>query len=185
VPYGIYDVYYNVGWVSVGTDHDTASFAVNAIRRWWRTMGKNRYPKATRLMISADGGGSNGYRVRLWKVELQKLADQLKLPITVCHLPPGTSKWNKIEHRLFSFITINWRGKPLRSYRAIVQLIAATTTDAGLKVRAKLDENKYPKAVKVSDAQLAAVNLSPHSFHGDWNYTIAPTQKTLRGKSIV
>jgi hypothetical protein len=175
VPYGIYDVNYNIGWVSVGTDHDTASFAVNAIRRWWRTMGKKRYPKATRLMISADGGGSNGYRVRLWKVELQKLAEQLKLPITVGHLPPGTSKWNKIEHRLFSFITINWRGKPLRSYRAIVQLIAATTTDTGLKVRAELDENKYPKAVKVSDAQLAAVNLSRHSFHGDWNYTIAPT----------
>jgi hypothetical protein len=180
VPYGVYDISNNVGWVSVGTDHDTASFAVNAIRRWWRTMGTKRYRKATRLMISADGGGSNGYRVRLWKVELQKLADELKLPITVCHLPPGTSKWNKIEHRLFSFITINWRGKPLRSYRTIVQLIAATTTDAGLKVRAELDENKYPKAVKVSDAQLAAVNLSRHSFHGDWNYTIAPSRKTPR-----
>jgi hypothetical protein len=180
VPYGVYDISNNVGWVSVGTDHDTASFAVNAIRRWWRTMGTKRYRKATRLMISADGGGSNGYRVRLWKVELQKLADELKLPITVCHLPPGTSKWNKIEHRLFSFITINWRGKPLRSYRIIVQLIAATTTDAGLKVRAELDENKYPKAVKVSDAQLAAVNLSRHSFHGDWNYTIAPSRKTPR-----
>jgi hypothetical protein len=185
VPYGVYDISNNVGWVSVGTDHDTASFAVNAIRRWWRTMGKKRYPKATRLMISADGGGSNGYRVRLWKVELQKLAEELKLPITVCHLPPGTSKWNKIEHRLFSFITINWRGKPLRSYRTIVQLIAATTTDAGLKVRAQLDENKYPKAVKVSDAQLAAVNLSRHSFHGDWNYTIAPSQKnTRRGQAV-
>jgi hypothetical protein len=144
VPYGVYDITNNVGWVSVGTDHDTASFAVNAIRRWWRTMGKKRHPTAKRLMITADGGGSNGYRVRLWKVELQKLADELKLPITVCHLPPGTSKWNKIEHRLFSFITINWRGKPLRSYRTIVQLIAATTTDAGLKVRAGLDEKKYP-----------------------------------------
>jgi hypothetical protein len=185
VPYGVYDIANNVGWVSVGTDHDTASFAVHAIRRWWRTMGKQRHPKATRLMISADGGGSNGYRIRLWKVELQKLADELKLPITVCHLPPGTSKWNKIEHRLFSFITMNWRGKPLRSYRTIVQLIAATTTDAGLKVRAELDENKYPKAVKVSDAQLAAVNLSRHSFHGDWNYSIAPTQKNPRRKSIV
>jgi hypothetical protein len=185
VPYGVYDIANNVGWVSVGTDHDTASFAVHAIRRWWRTMGKQRHPKATRLMISADGGGSNGYRIRLWKVELQKLADELKLPITVCHLPPGTSKWNKIEHRLFSFITMNWRGKPLRSYRTIVQLIAATTTDAGLKVRAELDENKYPKAVKVSDAQLAAVNLSRHSFHGDWNYSIAPTQKIPRRKSIV
>jgi hypothetical protein len=179
VPYGVYDISNNVGWVSVGTDHDTASFAVHAIRRWWRTMGKKRHPKATRLMISADGGGSNGYRVRLWKVELQKLANELKFPITVCHLPPGTSKWNKIEHRLFSFITINWRGKPLRSYRTIVQLIAATTTDTGLTVRAELDENKYPKGVKVSDAQLAAVNLSRHSFHGDWNYTISPSQKTL------
>jgi hypothetical protein len=185
VPYGIYDITDNVGWVSVGTDHDTASFAVNAIRRWWRTMGRKRYPKANRLMISADGGGSNGHRVRLWKVELQKFADEIKLPITVCHLPPGTSKWNKIEHRLFSFITINWRGKPLRSYRTIVQLIAATTTAAGLKVRAELDQNKYPKAVKVSDAELAAVNLSRHSFHGDWNYTIAPTQKNHRRKSIV
>ena len=177
VPYGVYDINNNVGWVSVGTDHDTASFAVNAIRRWWRTMGKKRHPKATRLMISADGGGSNGYRVRLWKVELQKLADEFELPITVCHLPPGTSKWNKIEHRLFSFITINWKGKPLRSYRTIVQLIAATTTDTGLKVRAELDENKYPKGVKVSDAQLAAVNLDRHAFHGDWNYTISSNRK--------
>jgi hypothetical protein len=177
VPYGVYDINNNVGWVSIGTDHDTASFAVNAIRRWWRTMGRKRHPKATRLMISADGGGSNGYRVRLWKVELQKLADELKLPITVCHLPPGTSKWNKIEHRLFSFITINWRGKPLRSYRTIVELIAATTTDAGLTVRAELDENKYPKGVKVSDARLAAVNLDRHSFHGDWNYTISPNRR--------
>ena len=183
VPYGVYDINNNVGWVSVGTDHDTASFAVNAIRRWWRTMGKKRHPKARRLMITADGGGSNGYRVRLWKVELQKLADELKLPITVCHLPPGTSKWNKIEHRLFSFITINWRGKPLRSYRAIVQLIAATSTDAGLKVRAELDENKYPKGVKVSDAEMAVVNLSRHLFHGDWNYTISPARKTSRRKA--
>lgn len=182
VPYGVYDITNNIGWVSVGTDHDTATFAVNAIRRWWRTMGKKRHPKAERLMITADGGGSNGCRVRLWKVELQKLANELKLPITVCHLPPGTSKWNKIEHRLFSFITINWRGKPLRSYRTIVQLIAATTTDAGLKVRAELDENKYPKAFKVSDAQLAVVNLSRHAFHGDWNYTISPSRKNLRPK---
>jgi hypothetical protein len=180
VPYGVYDITNNVGWVSVGTDHDTATFAVQAIRRWWRSMGKARHPKAKRLMITADGGGSNGYRVRLWKVELQKLADQLKLPLTVCHLPPGTSKWNKIEHRLFSFITINWRGKPLRSYRTIVQLIAATTTEAGLKVRAELDQNKYPKGVKVSDAQLAAVNLFRHSFHGDWNYTISPRHKKRR-----
>ena len=168
----------------MGTDHDTASFAVNAIRRWWRAMGKKRHPKARRLMISADGGGSNGSRVRLWKIELQRLADQLKLPITVCHLPPGTSKWNKIEHRLFSFITMNWRGKPLRSYRTIVQLIATTTTDTGLKVRAELDERKYPKGLKVSDAQLAAVNISRHSFHGDWNYTISPCQKP-RGRRRV
>jgi len=176
VPYGVYDIANNTGWVSVGTDHDTASFAVNAIRRWWRTMGRKSHPNASRLMISADGGGSNGYRVRLWKIELQKLANELKLPVTVCHLPPGTSKWNKIEHRLFSFITINWRGKPLRSYRTIVQLIAATTTDTGLRVRAEIDERKYPKAVKVSDAQLAAINISPHIFHGDWNYTIQPNQ---------
>ena len=174
VPYGVYDITNNVGWVTVGTDHDTASFAVNAIRRWWLSMGKQRYAKARRLMITADGGGSNGYRVRLWKVELQKLADELKFAITVCHFPPGTSKWNKIEHRLFSFISINWRGKPLRTYRTIVQLIAATTTDAGLKVRAELDRNKYPKGVKVSNAQFSAVNLSRHTFHGDWNYTIGP-----------
>jgi hypothetical protein len=172
VPYGVYDINNNVGWVSVGTDHDTACFAVNAIRRWWKMMGKRRHPQARRLMITADGGGSNGYRVRLWKTELQRLANDLRLPITVCHMPPGTSKWNKIEHRLFSFITINWRGKPLRSFRTIVQLIAATTTEAGLTVRAELDENKYPKGVKISDAELAAVNLQRHKFHGDWNYTI-------------
>jgi hypothetical protein len=185
VPYGVYDITNNVGWVSVGTDHDTASFEVNAIRRWWRTMGNKRHSKGKRLMMTADAGGSNGYRVRLWKVELQKLADELKLPITVCHLPPGTSKWNKIEHRLFSFITINWRGKPLRSYRTVVQLIAATITDTGLKVRAELDQNKYPKGVKVSDAQLAAVSLSRHSFHGDWNYTISPTRKNPRQRQFV
>jgi hypothetical protein len=154
VPYGVYDITNNVGWVSVGTDHDTASFAVNAIRRWWRAMGKKRHPKAKRLMISADGGGSNGYRVRLWKIELQRLADELKVPITVCHLPPGTSKWNKIEHRLFSFITMNWRGKPLRSYRTIVQLIAATTTDTGLKVRA------YPPRLSVN------ADISARPFSG-------------------
>ena len=189
VPYGVYDINNNQGWVSVGTDHDTATFAVQAIRRWWKTMGKKRHPDATRLMISADGGGSNGYRVRLWKVELQKLANELKLPVTVCHLPPGTSKWNKIEHRLFSFITINWRGKPLRSYRTIVQLIAATTTDAGLQVRAELDENKYPKGIKVSDAELAAIRIQRHDFHGDWNYTIAPTVKrsisTRRNEALI
>jgi hypothetical protein len=151
VPYGVYDIADNKGWVSVGTDHDTASFAVQAIRRWWSAMGRERYPQASRMMITADGGGSNGYRVRLWKIELQELANELGIPITVCHLPPGISKWNKIEHRLFSFITINWRGKPLRSFKTIV-LIAATSTTAGLKVRAELDENKYPKGVKISDA---------------------------------
>lgn len=177
VPYGVYDINSNTGWVSVGTDHDTAAFAVNAIRRWWKTMGKSRYPKPKGLMVTADGGGSNGYRVRLWKIELQKLADELKFPITVCHLPPGTSKWNKIEHRLFSFISISWRGKPLRSFRTIVQLIAATTTETGLTVRAELDENKYPKGLKVSDAQIAAVNIFPHDFHGEWNYTIAPNKR--------
>lgn len=174
VPYGVYDIADNKGWVSVGTDHDTASFAVHAIRRWWLSMGQARYPKARRLMITADGGGSNGYRVRLWKIELQNLANGLGLPITVCHLPPGTSKWNKIEHRLFSFITLNWRGKPLRSFKTIVQLIAATTTTAGLAVRAELDENKYPKGVKITDAELTAIKLTRHPFHGDWNYTIAP-----------
>ena len=174
VPYGIYDIGDNKGWVSVGTDHDTASFAVHALNRWWLTMGQKRYPKATRLLVTADGGGSNGYRVRLWKVELQTLANTLRMPITVCHLPPGTSKWNKIEHRLFSFITLNWRGRPLRSFRTIVQLIAATTTNAGLTVRAELDENKYPKGVKISDARFAAINLTRHAFHGDWNYTISP-----------
>jgi len=174
VPYGVYDIADNKGWVSVGTDHDTASFAVHAIRRWWSAMGHQRYPKASRMLITADGGGSNGHRVRLWKIELQALANELQIPITVCHLPPGTSKWNKIEHRLFSFITLNWRGKPLRSFRTIIQLIAATTTTAGLTVRAELDENKYPKGVKISDAKLAAVHILRHSFHGDWNYTISP-----------
>jgi Rhodopirellula transposase DDE domain len=177
VPYGIYDINNNLGWVSVGTDHDTACFAVNAIRRWWKVMGKKRYPKANRLLITADAGGSNGYR-GLWKIELQKLANELKLPITVCHMPPGTSKWNKVEHRLFSFISINWRGKPLRTFRTIVELIASTTTDAGLKVRAELDENKYATKVKVSKNELEAINLSRHAFHGDWNYTISPNRKT-------
>jgi len=174
IPYGIYDIGDNKGWVSVGTDHDTASFAVHAIGRWWVTMGQMRYPNATRLLVTADGGGSNGHRVRLWKVELQALANTLGFPITVCHLPPGTSKWNKIEHRLFSFITINWRGKPLRSFKTIIQLIAATTTTTGLTVRAELDESKYPKGVKIPDAELNAVKLTRHIFHGDWNYTISP-----------
>jgi hypothetical protein len=173
-PYGVYDIGEDAGWVSLGIDHDTASFAVNAIRRWWQTMGQQRYPKARRLVITADGGGSNGARVRLWKLELQKLADELGLAITVCHLPPGTSKWNKIEHRLFSFITQNWRGKPLISHQVIVQLIAATTTKTGLKVRCELDPNTYPAGIKVAEAELASVNLRRHDFHGEWNYTISP-----------
>jgi DNA-binding phage protein len=173
-PYGVYDISDNAGWVSVGIDHDTASFAVHAIRRWWDTMGQQRYPTATNLLITADAGGSNGTRVRLWKRELQSLANELGLTITVCHLPPGTSKWNKIEHRLFSFITQNWRGRPLVSYQVIVQLIAATTTKTGLKVRCALDTNVYPKGVKVTDAVMKALNLHRHDFHGEWNYTIAP-----------
>jgi hypothetical protein len=174
VPYGVYDIADNAGWVSVGIDHDTAAFATNAIGSWWELMGRARYPHARSLLITADGGGSNGSRVRLWKVELQKLADELGMPITVCHLPPGTSKWNEIEHRLFSFITGNWRGKPLISHQVIVELIAATTTEAGLKVRCQLDPNAYPAGIKVSDAELEAVNLSRHDFHGEWNYTISP-----------
>lgn len=176
-PYGVYDIADNAGWVSVGVGPDTASFAVNSIRRWWRSMGQERYSNATRLTITADGGGSNGSRVRLWKIELQALADELGLEITVCHLPPGTSKWNKIEHRLFSFITQNWRGRPLVSYQTIVQLIAATTTEAGLKVRSELDTNLYLKGVRVSDAEIDALNLHRHDFHGDWNYTIKPKSK--------
>jgi len=179
-PYGVYDIGDNAGWVSVGVDHDTASFAVNAIRRWWLLMGSVRYPHATSLTITADGGGSNGSRVRLWKIELQKLADELGLAITVHHLPPGTSKWNKIEHRLFSFITGNWRGKPLVSHQVIVQLIAATSTKAGLTVRCELDQNTYPAGVKVSDEELNAVEILRHEFHGEWNYTIRPSSRLLQ-----
>jgi len=179
VPYGVYDIASNAGWVSVGIDHDTAAFAVNAIRSWWKLMGRARYPNARSLLITADGGGSNGSRVRLWKLELQKLADEFGLSITVCHLPPGTSKWNKIEHRLFSFITGNWRAKPLVSYQAIVQLIATTTTETGLEVRCQLDQNTYPAGIKVSDAELDTVNLAPHHFHGEWNYTITPKSLLL------
>jgi hypothetical protein len=173
-PYGVYDIADNAGWVSLGIDHDTASFAVNAIRRWWQTMGQARYPNATRLLITADCGGSNGARVRLWKRELQALASELGILITVCHLPPGTSKWNKIEHRLFSFITQNWRGRPLVSYQTIVQLIAATTTDAGLKVQCEIDPNTYPAGVRVTEAEMDAINIQRHDFHGEWNYTISP-----------
>jgi len=174
-PYGVYDLHKNDAWVSVGISHDTAEFAVQAIRTWWQEMGAPTYPAARSLVITADGGGSNGYRLRLWKLELQQLVDELALPITVCHLPPGTSKWNKIEHRLFSFITQNWRGKPLITHQVIVNLIAATTTTTGLAVRSRLDTRLYAKGRRVSDRQLATVNLVPHRFHGEWNYTIHPT----------
>jgi hypothetical protein len=174
-PYGVYDLQKNEAWVSVGISHDTAEFAVETIRTWWKEMGASRYPDATSLVITADGGGSNGYRLRLWKLELQGLVDEVGFPITVCHLPPGTSKWNKIEHRLFSFITQNWRGKPLVTHQVIVNLIAATTTKKGLTVRSRVDERAYPKGRRVSDKQLALLNLHPHAFHGEWNYTIHPT----------
>jgi len=176
-PYGVYDLAHNVGWVGVGIHHDTASFAVATIERWWRRLGRRRYPKARSLMISADGGGSNGIRVRLWKWELQQFADRSGLSISVCHLPPGTSKWNKIEHRLFSFITQNWRGKPLQTYATILKLIAATTTTTGLKVYSELDTHPYPKGVKVTDEQMTQIHLKPDAFHGEWNYTIKPRQK--------
>jgi len=173
-PYGIYDIGLNAGWVSVGVDHDTAEFAVESIRRWWRSMGQPTYPEATRLLITADGGGSNGSRVRLWKLELQKLSDETALRIAVCHFPPGTSKWNKIEHRLFSRITQNWRGKPLISLEVMVSLIAATRTTTGLKVHSELDTRTYPKGLKVSDQEIAQLNLHRDEFHGEWNYEIHP-----------
>ena len=171
-PYGIYDLAQNEAWVSVGIDHDTAAFAVESIRRWWWSMGYPVYPKATRLLITADAGGSNGYRLRLWKLELQKLADETGLEIAVCHFPPGTSKWNKIEHRLFSAITQNWRGKPLVSHEVVVNLIGATTTTTGLRVKSKLDTNQYPAGRSVSDAELSAIHIRRDVFHGDWNYAL-------------
>jgi hypothetical protein len=174
VPYGVYDLAENEAWVSVGISHDTAEFAVATIRTWYAELGQPLYPNATSLLVMADGGGSNGYRLRLWKVELQKLADELKLPITICHLPPGTSKWNKIEHRLFSFITQNWRGKPLVTHQVILELIAATTTRTGLRVYSRLDQRHYPTGRRVSEQQLANVNLEPDSWYGEWNYTIRP-----------
>ncbi len=177
IPYGVYDVGANKGWVSIGIDHDTAAFAVNTIRRWWRNMGRRAYASADSLLITADGGGSNGVRVRLWKWELQKLADETGMTIQMCHLPPGTSKWNKIEHRLFSFITKNWRGKPLLTHATIVNLISATQTQQGLTVRCVLDRKKYPKKIKVTDEQMQTLRLTPDRFHGDWNYTIRPRPK--------
>lgn len=176
VPYGIYDLAANSGWVNVGTDGDTATFAVESIRRWWNTAGRSSYPQATQLLITADAGGSNGYRTRAWKAELATLAAQTGLAITVCHLPPGTSKWNKIEHRLFSAITQNWRGRPLTSHEVIVETIAATTTRTGLTVHAQLDTGAYPTGVKVSDEAMAALPITRHDFHGDWNYTLYPCQ---------
>ena len=173
-PYGVYDQTANVGWVNVGTDHDTAEFAVESIRRWWQHMGAERYPEASELLITADGGGSNGYRLRLWKVALQGLANTTGLTVRVCHFPPGTSKWNKIEHRMFSFISLNWRGKPLISHEVVVNLIGSTRTRTGLTIRAALDTTAYPTGVKVSDEDLSKVNLSRASFHGEWNYSIAP-----------
>ncbi len=174
IPYGVYEVGHNVGWVSVGIDHDTAQFAVATIRRWWRELGRRTYSKANSLLITADSGGSNGSRLRLWKWELQRFADASGLTISVCHLPPGTSKWNKIEHRLFSFISQNWRGQPLLTHAAIVNLIANTTTTTGLKVRCVLDSKKYPAKIVVAAHQMAKINLRPADFHGDWNYTIRP-----------
>ena len=173
-PYGVYDLANNTGWVSVGTDHDTASFAVATIRRWWFSMGQATYPAATELMIMADGGGSNGSRVRLWKLELQRLADELSLTIRVSHFPPGTSKWNKIEHRLFSHISLNWRGQPLVSHEVIVNLIAATTTRKGLTVQAAIDDARYAKGIKVTDSEFAAILIDRDDFHGEWNYVISP-----------
>lgn len=177
IPYGVYDLTRNAGWVSVGIDHDTASFAARTIRRWWQQMGRPRYPRARSLLITADCGGSNGARVRLWKWELQQMANQVGVAITVCHFPPGTSKWNKIEHRLFAYISSNWRGRPLASLAVIVNLIAATRTAAGLRVRCELDRRAYPKGQAVTDAQMATVRLAPHRFHGDWNYTIHPVRR--------
>src|SRR3954469_21079355 len=174
IPYGVYDVGRNAGWVTVGRDHDTATFAVARLRRWWQAVGMGAYQGADRLLICADGGGSNGYRVRLWKVELQQFADASGLAVTVCHLPPGTSKWNKIEHRLFAHISMNWRGRPLISHEIIVDLIGATTTSTGLRVQAELDPGEYPTKVNVSDDELATVHLMPHAFHGEWNYTVTP-----------
>jgi hypothetical protein len=184
-PYGVYDLAANAAWVSVGIDHDTAAFAVESIRRWWQTMGAPLYPQATRLLVTADAGGSNGYRLRLWKWELQKLADETGLEIAVCHFPPGTSKWNKIEHRLFSAISQNWRGKPLVSHEVIVNLIAATTTRTGLRVRSELDESRYPAGVTVGEAEMETLHLRPEAFHGEWNYTLLPRQRLPLPASVV
>jgi Rhodopirellula transposase DDE domain len=175
-PYGIYDIGRNTGFVNVGTDHDTGAFAVASIRGWWRYEGKRLYPDAATILITADGGGSNGWRLRLWKLELQKFADETGLPVSVCHFPPGTSKWNKVEHRLFSFISSNWRGEPLRDYETVVNLIARTSTAKGLKVTCRLDRRKYPTGRKVTNLEMKHINLEPNKFHGEWNYIIRPTR---------
>jgi hypothetical protein len=177
-PYGIYDLGRNAGFVNVGTDHDTGAFAVASIRGWWRFEGRRLYPQADQIVITADGGGSNGSRLRLWKLELQKLADETGLCLSICHFPPGTSKWNKIEHRLFSFISSNWRGEPLRDYETIVNLIAKTTTAKGLTVKCRLDRRKYPTGRRVTDQEMEQVNLQPNKFHGEWNYVIKPTSNS-------
>ena len=174
IPYGVYDIGKNMGWINVGTDHDTASFAVASVRRWWFGMGREIYPSATALLICADCGGSNGYRVRLWKIELQTLASETGLRITICHFPPGTSKWNKVEHRLFSHISMNWRGRPLVSHEVIVKLIGETTTSTGLEVKAQLDKRRYPVKIKVTDEEMKMIKIRPHKFHGEWNYSINP-----------
>jgi transposase len=177
-PYGVYDLARNAGWVSVGVDHDTATFAVETIRRWWYSMGRSVYPQARRLLITADAGGSNGARLRLWKLELQRLADELGFPVSVCHFPPGTSKWNKIEHRLFSYISQNWRGRPLVSHEVIVNLVASTVTGNGLQVRCQLDQNHYPAGRKVTDKELASLHLERDAFHGEWNYSLLPLERS-------
>ena len=174
VPYGIYDVGKNKGFVNVGKSYDTSSFAVESIRRWWIDMGKVEYPKAKKILITADGGGSNGYKRRLWKTELQQFCNEFQLEVSVCHLPPGTSKWNKIEHKLFSFITMNWRGKPLESFETVVSLISSTTTTKGLEVKSVLDENEYKKGIVVDDEEMKMLKITSHKFHGEWNYTIKP-----------
>jgi len=174
IPYGVYDIGKNMGWINVGTDHDTASFAVASVRRWWFGMGREIYPSATALLICADCGGSNGYRVRLWKIELQTMASETGLRITICHFPPGTSKWNKVEHRLFSHISMNWRGRPLVSHEVIVKLIGETTTSTGLEVKAQLDKRRYPVKIKVTDEEMKMIKIRPHKFHGEWNYSINP-----------
>lgn len=177
IPYGVYDLTRNAGWVSVGIDHDTAGFAVHTIRRWWQGMGRPAYRHATSLLITADAGGSNGPKVRLWKWALQHFANRSGLSITVCHFPPGTSKWNEIEHRLFSYISRNWRGEPLVSLAVIISLIASTRTQQGLRVRCEMDKGRYPKGVQITDAQMATITLRPHHFHGEWNYTVHPQSR--------